>query len=141
MPFLAGDGWYLEKVVIEEGELVENTAKGDEGEEKDEKAKYKKDSQPERGSEEEEEEEKEKPPTTPGRVFVFPCSRYVVKQNCVSLMGTSSIRDGCSKIVFQGRKPRENDFSGHPSSIDDVAIKLIQLCYYCISKFMSNRLI
>ena len=74
MPFLAGNGWYLEKVVIEEGELVENTSKGDEGEEKDEKAKDEKDSQQERGSDEEE-KEKEKPPTTPGRVFVFPCSR------------------------------------------------------------------
>ena len=30
--------------------------------------------------------------------------------------------------------------TGHPLSIDDVPIKLIQFCYYYIPKFMSNRL-
>ena len=34
----------------------------------------------------------------------------------------------------------EKSFLGHPSSIDDVAIKLIQFCYYYIPKFISNRL-
>ena len=28
---------------------------------------------------------------------------------------------GVQKIVFRGRRPRKNNFLGHPSSIDDVA--------------------
>ena len=43
----------------------------------------------------------------------------------ISLMGTLSIREG---------------FLGHPASIDDVSIKLIQFLYYYIPTFMSNRL-
>ena len=55
------------------------------------------------------------------------CTRIsygMLQQNCVSLMGTSSILD----VV-------------HPSSIDDVPIKLIQSSYYYMPKFMSNRLV
>ena len=56
-------------------------------------------------------------------------------------MGTSSIQDGCPKNGFPRSYTEEKDLLGHPSSIDDVPIKLIQFCYYYIPKFMSNKLI
>ena len=47
----------------------------------------------------------------------------------MSLIGTSSILDGCPKKSFSSVHDLRKLFFGHRSRIDDVPIKLTQFCY------------
>ena len=54
----------------------------------------------------------------------------------MSLMGTSSILNGCPKKSFSSVYDLRKQFLGHPSHIDNFPIKLTQFCYMYVCVYV-----